>query len=162
EEPGKIVHEFRTRSVDGRKLTGTPLKIFETLSQRWGGTEDTLIYYGSVDSTPQFIRTLCEYTDFYGQRILWRKIQRQDGKTVTMLDVMADALAWLEDKLEHSHSGLLEYHAHNRAGIANQAWKDSKEFYVHENGRFVNHDRPVASIEVQGLAYDALMEASEY
>src|SRR5574337_85488 len=52
EEPGKIIHEFRARKVDGRTLSGTPLKIFETLSSRWGGNQSELIYYGSVDSTP--------------------------------------------------------------------------------------------------------------
>lgn len=162
EEPGKIVHEYRTKTVDGRKLSGVPLEIFENLSKRWGGTEQSLVYYGSVDSTPQFIRTLCEYCDFYGQRILWQNVKRLDGSTVTMLDAMVDALAWLDRKLETSHSGMIEYHAHNREGIENQAWKDSKEFYVHENGRFVNHSKPVASIEVQGLAYDALIAARDY
>jgi glycogen debranching enzyme len=162
EEPGKIVHEYRTRVVDGRRLKGVPLEIFDNLSKRWGGTSDSLIYYGSVDSTPQFIRTLNDYCDFYGQRILWRKIVRHDGSKATMLDAMIEALAWLERKLEDSRSGLLEYHAHNREGIENQAWKDSKEFYVHEDGRFVNHARPVGSIEVQGIAYDALMAARDY
>ncbi|HSX18041.1 MAG TPA: hypothetical protein VLE51_01645 [Candidatus Saccharimonadales bacterium] len=162
EEPGKIIHEYRTKIVDDKLLSGTPLHIFEDLSKRWGGSDTTLIYYGSVDSTPQFIRTLCRYCDLYGQRILWSKIERMDGRRVTMLDAMINALAWLEAKLDHSKSGLLEYRAHNDDGIKNQAWKDSKEFYVHENGRFVNHSRPVASIEVQGLAYDALVEAAEY
>lgn len=162
EEPGKIIHEYRTNVVDGRPLKGTPLEIFEKLSKRWGGTDNTLIYYGAVDSTPQYIRTLSEYCDFYGQRILWQKVERLDGQTVTVLDTLVDALKWLEEKLEKSHSGLLEYHANNDDGIKNQVWKDSNEFYVHEDGRFVNHSRPVASIEVQGLVYDALLAASEY
>ncbi len=161
EEPGKIIHEYRTKTVDGRPLSGTPLEIFETLSSRWGGDKKTLIYYGSVDSTPQYIRAIGEYCDFYGPRILWRKIKRQDGQDVTVLQSVVDALAWLETKLSHSQSGLLEYHAHNHEGIKNQAWKDSKEFYIHENGRFVNHSRPVSSIEVQGLAYDALVAAAD-
>lgn len=162
EEPGEIVHEYRTLVVDGRKLDGVPLEIFNKLSKKWGGTETELVYYGSVDATPHFIRALCEYCDFYGQRILWSKIQRRNKKTVTMLDVMVDALKLIESKLDSSRSGLLEYHAHNEKGIKNQVWKDSDEFYVHESGRFVNHSRPVASIEVQGLVYDALMAAAEY
>lgn len=162
EEPGKIIHEYRTRVVDGRALSGRPLEIFENLSQRWGGDKDNLIYYGSVDSTPHFIRTLCEYCDFYSPRVLWQKVVRRDGQTVIMLDVVIEALAWLESKIDSSSSGLLEYHAYNHEGIKNQAWKDSNEFYVHENGRFVNHSKPVASIEVQGLAYDALISAAEY
>ncbi|MEX0881813.1 MAG: hypothetical protein WDZ34_03000 [Candidatus Saccharimonadales bacterium] len=162
EEPGRIIHEYRTRVVDDKALSGRPLEIFENLSRRWGGDEENLIYYGSVDATPHFIRTLCEYCDFYSPRILWKDIVRRDGQTVTMLDAMVEALAWVEAKIDCSKSGLLEYHAHNDEGIKNQAWKDSNEFYVHENGRLVNHSRPVASIEVQGLAYDALVGAAEY
>jgi len=162
EEPGKIIHEYRTRVVDDKPLSGRPLEIFENLSRRWGGDKERLIYYGSVDSTPHFIRTLCEYCDFYSPRILWRQVVRRDGQAVTMLDAMIDALAWLEDKIGRSKSGLLEYHTHSNDGIKNQAWKDSNEFYIHESGRFVNHSRPVASVEVQGLAYDALIGAAEY
>jgi glycogen debranching enzyme len=162
EEPGKIIHEYRTRVVDHKALQGRPLEIFEDLSSRWGGDNESLIYYGSVDSTPHFIRALCEYCDFYSPRILLSKVVRRDGQTVTMLDIMIEALDWLEDKLKNSKSGLLEYRAHNQEGIKNQAWKDSDEFYIHESGRFVNHSRPVASIEVQSLAYDALLAAAEY
>src|SRR5205823_12334056 len=57
-------------------------------------------------------------------------------------------------------SDLLEYRARNPHGIENQVWKDSREFYVHESGEPANHKLPIASIEVQGLAYDALMHAS--
>lgn len=162
EEPGKIIHEYRTRIVDGKPLSGMPLRIFEEISHRWGGNDDELIYYGSVDSTPQYIRSLCEYCSFYGQRILWRKVERRNGQKVTVLESLVDALSWLESKIDNSKSGLIEYHAHNPDSIENQVWKDSKEFYIHENGRFVNHARPVASIEVQGLAYDALMAARDY
>ncbi len=162
EEPGKIIHEYRTKVVDGKLLRGVPLQIFNDLSKRWGGSDTELIYYGSVDSTPHFIKTLCEYLGFYGSKILGRKITLKNGSTATVYDVLSDALDWLESKLGRSKSGLLEYHAHNEEGIENQAWKDSKEFYVHENGRSVNHSRPVASIEVQGLAYDALIAAAEY
>lgn len=162
EEPGKIIHEYRTKIVDGKHLSGQPLHIFNELSRRWGGTQSTLIYYGSVDSTPHFIRTLGKYCRMYGSDILNQKLLRYDGSEATMKDVLLAAVDWLEMKLDHSKSGLIEYHAHNPEGIENQAWKDSKEFYVHENGRFVNHDRPVASIEVQGLAYDALATTTDF
>src|SRR3989344_6064718 len=161
EEPGKIIHEYRSQIVDGKHLSGKPLQIFNDLCKRWGGNESELIYYGSVDSTPHFIRALGEYVSFFGPRILTRKVTHHDGNEVPVLQALADALDWLEKKLAQSKSGLIEYHAHNEEGIKNQVWKDSNEFYIHENGRYVNHSRPVASIEVQGLAYDALIASAD-
>ncbi len=161
EEPGKIMHEYRTKIVDECPLSGRPLEIFEKLSRRWGGTDASMIYFGSVDATPHFIRTLGEYCDFYGPTILDKEIIRRDGQATTMFDALKDALSWLEEKIDISESGLLEYRTHTPVGIKNQAWKDSDEFYVHENGRSVNHSRPVTSIEVQGLAYDALIAAAK-
>lgn len=162
EEPGKIVHEYRTKVVDGRPLSGKQKEIFEDLAFRWGGSKDTLVYFGSVDATPHFIRTLGAYCSLYGNSIMSHALMRRDGQTVTMQQVMRDALLWLENCLDGSHSGLLEYHARNNEGIKNQAWKDSNEFYVHKNGHMVNHSRPVVSIEVQGLVYDALMAAAAH
>jgi glycogen debranching enzyme len=49
----------------------------------------------------------------------------------------------------------------NPHGIANQVLKDSKEFYVHESGETANHQLPISSIDVQGLAYDALLAGAE-
>src|SRR3989344_9348628 len=133
EEPGKIIHEYRSRVVDSKALSGRTLEIFEKLSQRWGGDHGHLIYYGSVDSTPLFIRTLCDYCDFYGSRLLNQKITLRDGQKATITQCLDTAVNWLQAKLENSKSGLLEYHAHNHDGLKNQAWKDSNEFYVHQN-----------------------------
>ena len=151
EEPGKIIHEYRAKIVDGKPINARQRDIFANLSRRWGGDGNKLVYFGSIDSTPFFIRVLHEYCGFYGTKILEQEVQRRDGQAVTMLQVMAEAIGWLESKLEASKSGLLEYRAHNDHGIKNQAWKDSNEFYIHENGRSVNHERPVASVEVQAL-----------
>jgi glycogen debranching enzyme len=160
EEPGKIVHEYRSMRVDGKPLKGKQKEIFEDLSQRWGGEGSRLVYYGSIDSTPLFIKVLCEYCGFYGPKILQQKVMRRNGQITTVMAAIDEALDWLEDKLAKSKSGLLEYHARSNEGIKNQAWKDSNEFYVHQNGRSVNHSRPISSIEVQGLAYDALTDAA--
>lgn len=162
EEPGKIIHEYRSRVVDNKVLSGRPLEIFEKLSQRWGGNSNYLIYYGSIDSTPLFIRTLCDYCDFYGSRFLSQKVLLRNGQKASLGQCLEEAVDWLQTKMDHSKSGLLEYQAYNHEGLRNQAWKDSNEFYIHQNGRPVNHARPVASVEVQGLAYDALMAAAEY
>lgn len=161
EEPGKIVHEYRAAYVDGKPLDDVSKYIFTELSKRWGGDGDTMAYYGSVDSTPHFVRTLGAYCERYGDKILNQQIILRSGHKLRMKICLENAVDWIVDRLRDSASGLLEYKRRNTAGIENQVWKDSKEFYIHENGEYVNHDKPVASIEVQGLVYDALQKAAQ-
>jgi glycogen debranching enzyme len=157
EEPGKIIHEFRTTIVDGKPLDSVSQEIFNRLYALWGGKDSILAYYGSVDSTPHFVRVLMQYIGIYGHEFLLNHVPLRSGRMVSMLDVLENALDWLTRHLDSSKSGLVEYLRQNPHGIENQAWKDSVEFYVHETGEFANHEEPIASIEVQSLAYDALV-----
>lgn len=161
EEHGKIVHEYRTRLVDGKSLDEVSKHIFEELASRWGGNDNELAYYGSIDATPHFIRVLGRYCQLHGDQFLKVPIERRDGRIELMSDALLLAVDWLLDKLADSSSGLLEYRARNPEGIENQVWKDSREFYVHQNGELANHAQPIGSIEVQGLAYDALIYAGQ-
>jgi glycogen debranching enzyme len=162
EEPGKIAHEYRRRIVDGKPLKGELLQIFETLSTHWGGTADEVTYYGSIDATPHFVRAIGRYTEKYGEKILDKKVVLRSGNHITMRIITENAVTWLRRHLEHSQSGLVEYQRQNASGDLNQnqVWKDSNEAYIHVDGTPVNHDSPMASIEVQGLAYDALLTAA--
>lgn len=161
EEPGKIIHEYRTPRVDGKPITGISKEIYDRLSAKWGGDEQALAYYGSVDSTPHFIKVLAAYCQAYGMEILTRNVKKRSGKKESVLVCLEDALQWLVRQLYNSRSGLLEYRRKNPRGIENQVWKDSREFYVHQNGQLASHGRPISSIEVQGLAYDALKLAAD-
>ncbi|HYF96957.1 MAG TPA: hypothetical protein VD947_02850 [Patescibacteria group bacterium] len=162
EEPGKIIHEYRTMSVNGKTIDKTSQRIFHELAFKWGGDEKELAYYGSIDSTPHFLRALGRYCHQHGSGIMKDKIRQRNGNTITMQESAKSAIDWLVYKLESSESGLLEYKRINPHGILNQVWKDSEEFYVHENKEIANHEAPIASIEVQGLAYDGLVTASEF
>lgn len=162
EEPGKIIHEYRRAIADGRPLRERPQQIFEILSRLWGGDDLTMAYYGSVDATPLFIRTVFRYTDLYGNNILHKKALLRSGHQISLTIAVENSLEWLCQKLNLSRSGLLEYQRQNPEGLANQAWKDSSEFYVHENGKSANHELPIASVEVQAVAYDALVLAAQH
>ena len=162
EEHGKIVHEYRSLEVDGRPVDDVSKLIFRKLSAVWGGDLKTMAYYGSVDATPLYVRVLCNYADKYSKNVLKTRIQQKDGQPVSLLASMTMAVDWIMDKLANSSSGLLEYHRRNPHGIENQVWKDSREFYVHTNGELANIEQPIASIEVQGLAYDALVLSSQF
>lgn len=162
EEHGKIVHEYRTAIVDGKKLDDISKHIFTELASRWGGNATEMAYYGSVDATPHFVRVLGLYCERWGDKILSEQVRTRDGHTGTVRDALILAIDWLMDKLADSSTGLLEYRRRNPLSIENQVWKDSVEFYVHENGKMANHAQPISSIEVQSLAYDALMYASRF
>ncbi len=162
EEPGKIIHEYRAAIVDGKPIKGRQHDIFRELSQKWGGDNNVLVYYASVDATPHFLRTLLAYCRQYGDGILGEYVTQRNGKKVTMRYAADRAVRWLFDRLDDSRSGLIEYQRRNPESFLNHVWKDSNEFYIHENGEPVNHDQPIASIEVQSLAYDALLAAAEF
>jgi glycogen debranching enzyme len=161
EEPGKIIHEYRTPSVDGKPLNATSREIYDRLSAMWGGDGQSLAYYGSVDSTPHFIKVLATYCNEYDTAILTKQVSLRNGQRQSILGVMDSAIEWLALHLDKSRSGFVEYHRKNPHGIENQVWKDSREFYVHENGQLASHSHPISSIEVQGLAYDAFMLAAK-
>ena len=161
EEPGKIIHEYRTPKVDGKPINALSRDIYERLSNIWGGDGRSLSYYGSVDSTPHFIKVLAEYCHAYGSEILTMTVRLRTGRQVSVLEVIDEAIEWLARHLDNSKSGLVEYHRKNPHGIENQVWKDSREFYIHENGQLASHSRPISSIEVQGLTYDAFKLAAE-
>jgi glycogen debranching enzyme len=162
EQRGKIIHEYRTSTLNGRPLDEDSKRIYDELSGKWGGNKGELAYYGSIDSTPHFLRTLWRYTTRYGEDILDEDVMRRDGILVHMRQAARDAVRWLEREMARSESGMLEYRKRNPLGKTNQAWKDSEEAYVHENGEIANHRMPVASIEVQGLAYEAFMAAASF
>jgi glycogen debranching enzyme len=162
EEPGKIHHEYRSSMIDGAPIDGLAKDIFNELSSRWGGTDKHLMYYGTIDATPLFIKVLCSYADIWGIDIFSEKIVNKDGQTVTLWQSLEAAAKWLTRKLSSDPNGLLSFLRTNPRGLENQVWKDSREFYVHDDGSEVNHDQPITSIELQGLAYDALMLSAHY
>ena len=137
EEPGRIAHEIRDVETDG--LWGFP-------------------YYGAVDSTPLFIRAAA------------RAIERRPefaaapvpGREWTVRDSLEAAVAWLLRRLANDDLGLLSHLRANPHGLENQVWKDSWDSMSHADGTVCNHAAPVASVEAQALAYDALVEAAAH
>jgi glycogen debranching enzyme len=135
EEPGRIAHEVRDVDTDGM----------------WG-----FPYYGSVDATPLFIRAAV------------RAIERRPefaaepvpGRDASVHDSLHAALGWLFTRLAGDDLGLLSHHRANPHGLENQVWKDSWDSMSHADGTVCNLDAPVASVEAQALAYDALAEAA--
>jgi glycogen debranching enzyme len=105
-------------------------------------------YYGAVDATPLFIRAAVHAI---GQR---PEFAAEVGGSLEA------AVGWLLWRLAEDDLGLLSHHRTNPNGLENQVWKDSWDSMSHADGTVCNLDAPVASVEAQALAYDALVEAA--
>jgi glycogen debranching enzyme len=158
EEPGRIVHEARVETDP----------VARELSQRlgWGWP-----YYGSVDATPEFIRTLtayCRRTE-ENNAFLSQEYFDRAGIKRSMAYALDMAVEWIEQRLDSTSEGVLEYHLRpptnsaNRewTDVWNQVWKDSWDAYHHADGTIANHDQGIASLEVQVTAFDALIDAAQ-
>jgi glycogen debranching enzyme len=125
EQPGKIIHEYRTGEMTrcGEMPFGP--------------------YYGSVDATPLFLILLSETWNWTGDEALVREL----------LPAAYRALEWIDRYGDLDGDGLVEYLCRSRRGLVNQGWKDSWDANVHRDGRVAQ--APIALVEVQGYVYDA-------
>lgn len=149
EEPGRIVHESR----------GADDPVARDITNRYGWEWP---YYGSIDATPQYMHAVFQYarTTSGGGSIFRETVRGLDGQTRTVGDTYRSALAWLENRMNANPEGLIEYKSSIPEGIENQVWRDSWDSYFHADGTLANHSHGIASVEVQQLAYDALLEAA--
>lgn len=149
EEPGRIVHEARDQD--------DPLAVELSTELGWGWP-----YYGTVDATPDFIRTLAAYCSVSDKnsQFLSDTYTAKNGEQRTMAEALQYAVGWIMARLKSNPEGLLEYKSNLPQGIENQVWKDSPDAYHHSDGSMANHDAGIASIEVQVTAYDALLDAA--
>jgi glycogen debranching enzyme len=125
-EPGKIVHEMRR---------GEMASLREVPFGR---------YYGGVDTTPLFV-------------ILAGAYEERTGDSQLIDEIWANLLAaigWVEQRLDRSVTGFLDYTRGEKSGLANQGWKDSQDSIFHADGRLPQG--PIAVVEVQGYACRAL------
>lgn len=149
EEPGKIVHE--ARSADD------PIAMKLSRELGWGWP-----YYGSIDATPEFLRTLAAYCgrSEEGAEFLSARYLDRTGAEHTISYAMSAAIEWILRSLHKNPEGLLEFKAILPQGIENQVWKDSWDAYHHTDGTDANHADGIASIEVQTTTYDALLDVA--
>ena len=140
EEPGRIAHEIRD-SGDVRAR-----EIMET--EGWA-----FPYYGSVDSTPLWLKALAKEA-LEEPGLLEIQV---GGRTLVERSVLATK--WILNRL-NTPSNLIESKRSNPKGIKNQVWKDSGDSYVHLDGRIAG-EGSLASIETTAEVFDALMGAAQ-
>lgn len=161
EEPGKIHHEYRITQFDGEQISHAAEMVLDTLRKIWGtGENEEVRYYGSVDATPLFITLVGEYCEAYGNDLLQEMVTGQDGQARSLRWHVRAAAEWLVRRIHSSPWRMLEFKRMNPSGLQYQAWKDSETAYLHLDGTPANADGGIASIEVQGNAYDGLLSAA--
>lgn len=162
EEPGKIHHEHRTLFHNGRRLKPDAADLVARIShERSIGSGEGFTYYGTVDATVQFVRVAAAFVRHYGPELLDLSFEHRDGETRTVRDSILAAIGWTAGQLDTSPLGLLEFRRTNPHGLKWHVLRDGTASYVHADGQLANTREPVASLEVQGLAYDALLDAAE-
>jgi glycogen debranching enzyme len=159
--PGQIPHEVRSLFLGPRKAGPRQLEIFNELSPRWGGSEDLLVYYGSVDATPQFVRLAVEYARRHGPAILDDVLRRADGTELTLRESVRAAVDWLETEIERNDEPLLGFLRSNTAhGHRWQILQDGATSVLRADGHLANAGNRVETVGLQGLAWDALTGAA--
>ncbi len=183
EEPGRIHHEYRMSpqmyfETTGEELPKKVAAIYERLSKMWGGNEREMTYYGSVDATPLYVKLVANYIELTQDvDILSATYNDKDGREKTIRESVLEAMEWTVGRVEkgpredvlniakpqeaEKRLPLLEYKRSSEYGITNQIWKDSLTSVLHENGQLANNTYPIATIELQGHVYDALMKAAK-
>lgn len=125
EEPGKILHEYRSGEMSRQREVP------------FGH------YYGSVDATPLFLLLFTSVLDWIDDQQLYRDL----------LPAAQAALQWIDEYGDLDGDGLIEYKRRSPRGLANQGWKDSGDSSAFSDGTLA--EAPIALIEVQGYVYEA-------
>jgi len=111
------------------------------------GERNRELYYGDTTGTLFWIHALAEAYRWSGDRSLLLRHE----------DTLGRATAWLLRKLADGQ-GLIYYESHSSEGNRNQGWKDSDDAIVDGAGRVL--EPPLATVELQGYAHLALLEAA--
>ena len=151
EEPGRIHNE--QRSLLGWQAPIWLKALFGLgLASIWGGTPLGYTTYFSSDSTPLFIILVAALAEREPD-ILDATVVRKDGRVVTVGDSVAEACGWIEGHLDGD--GLVSLAQSNILALQ-QVWKDGPTSNFDEHGRMPNLARPMAYLDVQVLASEAL------
>lgn len=131
EQPGKMLHEAHTG----------PLELLNYNPRRQ--------YYGSITTSGFYPVVVSELWHWTGDQELIRPL----------IDPMLKSLRWLDEWSDLDGDGFYEYQTRSLQGSKHQAWKDSRDAIVYEDGTQV--EPPIAACEEQGFVYLAKLHASE-
>lgn len=144
EEPGKIIHEYRTEGLE-RLISGPkPWYVYP------GGV---LKNYDSVDATPLTLIAIHRY---------WT-VTKDKSFLSSHLPTVEAGLRWITDWADTDQDGLIEYRLHDErkhGGLRIQSWTDSDESFMRSDGTLPPY--PIAPVEAQAYAWLALRLWSDF
>lgn len=131
EQPGKMLHEAHTG----------PLAMLDVNPRRRS--------YSSITTSGLYAFIAAE---------LWHWTGDKD-RVRPFIEPALRALQWLEREGDLDGDGFYEYRTRSPVGPRNQAWKDSSDAIVYDDGRIV--EPPIATSEEQGFVYVAKLHLAE-
>jgi len=131
EQPGRMLHEAHTGPLE--------LLNFNPRSR----------YYGSITTSAFYSVVVSELWHWTGDKELVGEV----------LGPALRALQWLDSYGDRDGDGFYEYQTRSEQGVKNQAWKDSGDAIVYEDGSQV--EAPIATCEEQGFVYAAKLQLAE-
>ena len=148
EEVGKIMHEHRSEN---------DLEYQHLVNRGW-----EFPYYGSIDATLEYILAIKNKAKIHPNFLEQKYIDR-NNQTQTFGDSLNLAknclINWINKDPE---KGLLYYKKLNQTGVEVQSWRDSEDAIstlIH--GIKPDFNKPLAIMELQVLAFEALVEVGE-
>lgn len=142
EEPGKIIHEFRTEGHE--HLTRRDNADLPAYERAWYIYPDgAMRNYDSVDATPLFLMALHRYAEVSGDDAFLEELETH----------ARNALGWV---LRQNDLIVYAFPPDRRhGGLRTQSWMDSGESLFYEHGN-TTPPYPIAPLEVQAYAWAAL------
>jgi glycogen debranching enzyme len=131
EQPGRMLHEAHTG----------PLEMLNYNPRRR--------YYGSITASNFYPIAVSALWHWTGDQSLIRPL----------LEPMRQAMRWVQEYSDLDGDGFYEYKTRSTQGSKHQAWKDSNDAIVYEDGSQV--EPPIAMVEEQSFAYAARLRAAE-
>lgn len=155
EQPGRIHHEWR----DFRLWHGTVFERipFWLLYRAWDIRNKQLLTYYSLDTTASFIRMVHKYATHIDASVLERRVRDKHGYAITVATALERAAGWLVARIDED--GLLSDARSSSYTLPVQTFQDS--LYARRDGTLIDLANPVAYIEVQALAADALRDMAQ-
>jgi glycogen debranching enzyme len=106
-------------------------------------------YYGTVTTPVFYPIALAEFWRWTGD----------SGATESHIDTALRSLKWMDDYSRSPRHGFFQYKTCSEQGVKNQAWKDSSDAIVYDDGSQVND--PIATCETQGYYFAACEQLSQ-